>query len=194
MHTYSFWLQQFNQLTQQMAGAVQHHAAYNRANRGAWPTHDDLFVSLSDVCQAWDSCKRGRARMMILIDSCFSGSWVSQPQRLQRSKTHCDVAIQTSCDAREISEGTEHGNFTQLWLALQHGEMQLESELLKHFKLCSLFHLQMHLQPSIANGKTCVLKTIAPPPLYFIKIGSMRLMTPTITRDQQTMHRFIRLG
>ena len=160
-----------------------------KEHRGAWPTFDDQFIKLSDICQLWDDCKNKRSRLMIVLDSCFSGSWVSL---LKHSRGYNDISIQSSCDAREFCCGDdEGGTFTKMWIRLQSNEYDFSRRLSKHAKFFSQFHIREHILPSSTNYTTSVFKTVTRQTIFFVNIGSMRPKVPSIPRFQLTLDDYV---
>jgi len=163
---------------------------YIKQNRGAWPTFDNEFITFSDVCRLWDSRKgpmQRNKRLYIIIDACFSGSWVSQLKRSKGQQIHRDILIQSSSDGRKGSEGEDSGYFTQHWLNLQSSSSQLESSVTHNFRLFSLFHLRDFKQ----HGHIAIFKTITSPNLLFMNVG-INSKLPSISINQLTMSDFLR--
>ena len=73
----------------------------------------DELISLKEIINLWDAATKTCNRLVIIADSCHSGAWVDELNKMERK----DIAMNASCQAEKTCGDTpEGGRFTMNYI------------------------------------------------------------------------------
>lgn len=92
---------------------------HGASDTGNWILHAGTQVSFEDVENQWRACLVcGQRKLLLLLDSCYSGHWVEHAS----SREYSDIAVQSSVAPKRKARDAFDATFTHDFVAFQKDE------------------------------------------------------------------------
>ena len=80
---------------------------------GDWSFGDDSFIKLKQILNHWSPNDQPHKKLLIISNSCFSGSWVKALNRYHQRKEFLGVEMVAACPSDTLMDENEGSNFTK---------------------------------------------------------------------------------